>query len=296
MSKFGLEGLTEGNSTSSTNNGLDDLFNYDTDGDDPFRNDQKSSKKDREKAIERKSEIKDGLGIDEEIQLTRKPRAPRIKLDENLLLSAAGIPKLRSSAKNIQFRGKGHEYSDASKLLNLYQLWLDDLFPKAKFRDALAMVEKLGHKKRIQALRMEWINEGNPNVQPDLDASALETQTRCTGVTTIDENYPETGEDVSQRTRDERPSTPMEEEQPEEDIYNATPKTQTQRSKNTPEQPNTASEKLGTLEEEGPVDDELDALLAGFSAKPHHDLVTSTVEKNDFEDDEEAMAEMDMDW
>ncbi|SZF01661.1 unnamed protein product [Blumeria hordei] len=295
MSKFGFEGSIDGKSTSGKND-LDDLFNYDTDGDDPFRNDYKSaSTKEREKATERNSEIKDGLGIDEEIQLTRKPRAPRIKLDENLLLSAAGIPKLRSTAKNIQFRGKGHEYSDASKLLNFYQLWLDDLFPKAKFRDALAMVEKLGHKKRIQAMRMEWINEGNPNLQPYLDASASESQTQCIGVTAVEENSPETGEDVSKRIRDEKQSTPIR-EQPEEDIYSATPKTQTQRSKNTPEQSKIASEKLGTLVDEEPVDDELDALLAGFSAKPHHDLATTTVQNNDFEDDEEAMAEMDMEW
>ena len=47
-------------------------------------------------------------------------------------------------------------------MLNLYQLWLDDLFPKAKFADGLAIIEKLGHSKRIQAMRREWINEGKP--------------------------------------------------------------------------------------------------------------------------------------
>lgn len=44
-------------------------------------------------------------------------------------------------------------------MLNLYQLWLDDLYPKAKFKDGLAMVEKLGHTKRMQVSRRAWIDE-----------------------------------------------------------------------------------------------------------------------------------------
>src|SRR5579862_1682592 len=77
------------------------------------------------------------------------------------LLSQSGIPKLRRIAKQrLHFKGKGHEYSDAARILSLYQLWLDDLFPKAKFADALAIVEKLGHSKKMQVMRKEWIEEG----------------------------------------------------------------------------------------------------------------------------------------
>ena len=50
-----------------------------------------------------------GLGIDEEIKV-RKPRAPIAKLDEDRLLSAKGIPRLRRITKDhLKFRGKGHE-------------------------------------------------------------------------------------------------------------------------------------------------------------------------------------------
>lgn len=54
------------------------------------------------------------------------------------------------------------QFSDAARLLSFYQLWLDDLFPKARFLDALNMVEKAGHKKRVTAARTEYINEGKP--------------------------------------------------------------------------------------------------------------------------------------
>lgn len=47
-----------------------------------------------------------------------------------------------------------------AKLLNTYQLWLDDLYPRAKFADGLAIIEKLGHSKRMQVMRKEWILEG----------------------------------------------------------------------------------------------------------------------------------------
>lgn len=67
-----------------------------------------------------------GLGLDEEVTVTKK-RAPIAKLDEARLvwpraqgilthdcrlLSPAGIPKLRRSAKEkLRFKGKGHEVS-----------------------------------------------------------------------------------------------------------------------------------------------------------------------------------------
>lgn len=49
-----------------------------------------------------------------------------------------------------------------ARLLQHYQLWLDELYPRAKFADGLVMIEKLGHKKRLQTMRREWIDEGTP--------------------------------------------------------------------------------------------------------------------------------------
>ena len=63
-------------------------------------------------------------------------------------------------AKKLRLKGKGHEFSDAARLLNYYQLWLDNLYPRAKFADGLQLVEKAGHSKRMQTMRKEWIDEG----------------------------------------------------------------------------------------------------------------------------------------
>ncbi|KAJ5498405.1 hypothetical protein LT330_009963 [Penicillium expansum] len=105
-----------------------------------------------------------GLGLDEEVKVAKK-RQPVAKLDEGRLLSQPGIPKLRHTARQkLKFKGKGQEFKDAARLLNFYQLWLDDLFPRAKFADGLAMIEKLGHSKRIQSMRREWIDEEKPRL------------------------------------------------------------------------------------------------------------------------------------
>nr|POF18513.1 chromosome segregation in meiosis protein 3 [Quercus suber] len=105
--------------------------------------------------------------VDEEIKI-RKKRTPIPKLDETLLLSEKGVPKLRKVAKTrLKFKGKGHEFNDMARLLNTYQLWLDDLYPRAKFRDGLMIVEKLGHSKRMQLTRRGWIDETKPNRKED---------------------------------------------------------------------------------------------------------------------------------
>lgn len=68
---------------------LDDLFDYDA-GDmqmnDPFsENYVVPGTKEKEKAKDSAGNAKNGagLGIDEEIEVTKKPRVPRVKLDEH---------------------------------------------------------------------------------------------------------------------------------------------------------------------------------------------------------------------
>lgn len=60
--------------------------------------------------------------------------------------------------------------------MNFYQLWLDDLFPRAKFADGLSIIEKLGHSRRLQTMRREWIDEEKPRSSMDtFEDSLLET-------------------------------------------------------------------------------------------------------------------------
>jgi replication fork protection complex subunit Csm3/Swi3 len=59
-------------------------------------------------------------------------------------------------------------------MLNMYQLWLDDFYPRAKFADGLAIIEKLGHTKRVQYMRKQWIDEGKPRHATEQDEDDVE--------------------------------------------------------------------------------------------------------------------------
>lgn len=67
---------------------FDDLFDYDGDINDPFSENyvvpqRKDDLNNASKDSGSKGKSAAGLGIDEEIEVTRKPRAPRVKLDEH---------------------------------------------------------------------------------------------------------------------------------------------------------------------------------------------------------------------
>lgn len=101
---------------------LDDLFDYNVTLDDVFRDvDTNMQAPTAQKATAIPSRTKssqkvDSLGIDEEVKVQKK-RAPIPKLDEDRLLSPAGIPKLRRITKErLRFKGKGHEVRSSSWL------------------------------------------------------------------------------------------------------------------------------------------------------------------------------------
>ncbi|KAK5731554.1 chromosome segregation in meiosis-related protein [Elasticomyces elasticus] len=222
---------------------------------------------------------------DAEIKV-RKKRAPVLKLDENLLLSPAGIPKLRAQArKQLKFKGKGHEFSDIGRLLNLYQLWLDDLYPKAKFRDGLAMAEKIGHGKRMAVMRRGWMDGRDVERVGD----GLEMRGGLGDVGGHDDMDDLFGEQPRAQGEGER-SGNADVDMPEEDEMDAlmggstdhAPQLRPQRTVH------------GMFEDDdGPDDDELDALMAEtatISSKPvQPQSKRLPFEQDDDEDDEDAL-------
>ncbi|KAF2208133.1 hypothetical protein CERZMDRAFT_87874 [Cercospora zeae-maydis SCOH1-5] len=256
---------------------------------------------------------------DQEVQVKKK-RVPIPKLDEDRLLSDAGIPKLRKIAKSkLKFRGKGHEFTDISNLLNTYQLWLDDLYPRAKFRDAVKMVEKVGHSKRMQVTRRAWLDDTKPyrkELTPPPEGQIFGT----TANGAADEHQPSVasagvGVDTRQRhdgdgepgddeldalmadaagaSTNERhalkPSGPFEEDDDELDALLANTETATN------SHPVHKTVRRMPFEDE-PDDDELDALMAEETAslsKSSKTVPTATTQgDDDFADDEEAMRDI----
>jgi replication fork protection complex subunit Csm3/Swi3 len=170
-------------------------------------------------------------------------------------------------------------------LLRTYQLWLDDLYPRAKFADGLAIIEKLGHSKRMQVMRKAWIDESKPKAsvgEDDAEQHSLPLTTNPgttedtadiirTNGSLSDSGHPDSNLTYIARTGGVRPSD------------------------------------RSSLDEIGgaPDEDELDALLAEASL-PDLSVTGNLLDKppslglpppeQSFEDDEEAMREMDELW
>jgi replication fork protection complex subunit Csm3/Swi3 len=65
-------------------------------------------------------------------------------------------------------------------------LWLDDLFPRAKFVDGLAMIERLGHSKRLQTMRRAWIDEEKPKAAVEDTLRTEQTNSNDKDITSND--------------------------------------------------------------------------------------------------------------
>ena len=153
------------------------------------------------------------------------------------------------------------------------------------------MVEKMGHKKRMQSMRMEWINEGKPR-------SSVHEESL------FDEPEPtskETGErdktasriaPIFEKIMTERPKTPEINGNIDlDDIYDATPRT----ARGEP-RPSLFGPATGAID--GPPDEDLDALMAEQEALPSKTetrQLKEVAQQDDFEDDLDAlMAEDEM--
>ncbi|KAF8453621.1 replication fork protection component Swi3-domain-containing protein [Terfezia claveryi] len=167
-------------------NQFDDLFDYDIDTGLPDL-DVSLDAPGRKPTSTRKVD----LGVDEEVKITRVKR-PTVKLDADRLLSPQGLPKLRRTAPEQlgkKLKGKGHEYRDAARILAFYQLWADDLYRKATFKDTISIIEKLGHTKRVQIARNQYLDDYLPkSIPPEIEAEIARQENGKEGPQDIDDD------------------------------------------------------------------------------------------------------------
>ncbi len=210
------------------------------------------------------------------------------------------------------------QYKDLTRLLNFYQLWLDDLYPRAKFADALAIIEKLGHTKRMQTMRREWINEGKPRnsriEDTDPPQKVLTENIPSQGAAS---NVDRRGGRVESATFADSPTTqprqrprtpPGDTLEADDDLYSATPGA-VRKTKPPPQRAVPNDDILFVTEDNTgaqPEEDELDMLLAEDTAKDDHrqaghahgntSRAVASPAADDFDDEMEVMAGMDDLW
>ena len=178
------------------------------------------------------------------------------------------------------------------------------MYPRAKFADGLAIIEKLGHTKPIQIMRREWINEGKPKerLEEPVENGMHGSDTQQKKSSQAASTFPATLD----RARTPLPSGHSDE-----------PGTPTSRLRTEKDKENRgdimANESLFLSEDEDhdqPPEDDLDALLAEDAQKERAQVVSraahddenvrgkaeSQNKQDGFEDEMEAMAGMEGIW
>lgn len=161
-------------------------------------------------------------------------------------------------------------------MLRMYQLWLDDLYPRAKFSDGLQIIEKLGHTKEMQMLRKQWIDEDKHKPSEQV------------GIEVLRDNSSASEPLHQQGSRNERTEQVSIDETASQPGLN---------------DKNTSRQSQHVASSDQPEDDELDALLAAESLQDSHEQdsifgiqrqANISRMEHEYEDDEDALREMGM--
>jgi replication fork protection complex subunit Csm3/Swi3 len=197
----------------------------------------------------------------------------------------------RSAYLTINF----FQFSDVAQLLRTYQFWLDDLYPRAKFADGLAIIERLGHSKRMQVMRKAWIDESKPNASLEEEEAEHERLPATVNPGSQPTATAVMHANMSAAEASPRPNTG----QPENDII----------SKRRTNGLGPSASSPGEEVRGAPDEDELDALFAEESMQSESRLGSSLEmtpslgvhrpkppPEQSYDDDEEAMMEMDAFW
>ncbi|XDT39981.1 Replication Fork Protection Component Swi3 [Nakaseomyces glabratus] len=82
---------------------------------------------------------------DDPTAVNAKVRRPQVKLTAERLLSPNGLPYVMKHApKRVRISKSRSTYENLEHIIQFYQLWAHELFPKAKFKDFVRLCNSLG--------------------------------------------------------------------------------------------------------------------------------------------------------
>lgn len=104
-------------------------------------------------------------------------RRPQVKLTAERLVGERGLPYvMKQGPKAIRISKRRNAYDNLSHIIQFYQLWAHDLFPKARFDDFIKLCHSLGksdkelreYRKSLYRNEMRGEEYAQPsNVRPD---------------------------------------------------------------------------------------------------------------------------------
>lgn len=101
-----------------------------------------------------------------------KTRRVQPKLTSDILLSDRGLPYLvKHGPKRLRIStSRNKPYDNLSHIVQFYQLWAHELYPRAKFKDFVKLCQNMKNNKEVRSYRTELcLREMNPARSMSLD-------------------------------------------------------------------------------------------------------------------------------
>ncbi|KAI7867953.1 replication fork protection component Swi3-domain-containing protein [Spinellus fusiger] len=152
---------------------LNESFGELLDGLDPFQDEQTTENK----VYDPLAPVNKRKSRTEDEQRSVRPRRVFKKLDTELLLSEKGLSRLRHEAPWLRFKGRGYEDMDLARIIEFYQMWAHDLYPRLPLRDFSQKVLKATANERCKTMLAAWQDEyENAHRMPAEELSELRVQ------------------------------------------------------------------------------------------------------------------------
>lgn len=79
-----------------------------------------------------------------------KRRRPQVKLTAEKLIGEKGLPYVMKNApKRVRISKRRNAHDNLSQIVQFYQLWAHELFPKARFNDFIKLCQSLGKNDKL---------------------------------------------------------------------------------------------------------------------------------------------------
>lgn len=96
------------------------------------------------------STVVDPTVADPTVTAPLKRRRPQVKLTAERLMGEKGLPYVMKHApKRVRISKRRNAHDNLSHMIQFYQLWAHELYPKARFGDFLKLCQSLGKSDRV---------------------------------------------------------------------------------------------------------------------------------------------------
>lgn len=158
--------------------------------------------------------VMDPTVADPTVTAPLKRRRPQVKLTAERLIGEKGLPYVMKNApKRVRISKRRNAHDNLSHIVQFYQLWAHELFPKARFNDFIKLCQSLGKNDKL-------LREYRKNLYREELLGGSERQEETILQDTVAEEHLQRQESIPQDIATQAPQEAQRElEELEDDIY-----------------------------------------------------------------------------